>query len=114
LLWGAEQSEGEEGGVDEGLGGFPEVHGVGGGGIEGGCDSGEGVVAITIAQGGFFFCFAGRGFEFEPGCEACEEAAKSFEVGSYGAGLGLAGCGFYGHFLAEIALFEGFQDRLGD
>jgi hypothetical protein len=35
-------------------------------------------------------------------------------VGSNGAGLGLAGCGFDGHFLAEIALFEGFQDRLGD
>ncbi len=31
----AEESECEEGGVDEGLGGFAEVHVVGGGGVEG-------------------------------------------------------------------------------
>ncbi len=35
LLWGAEQGEGEEGGVDEGLGGFAEVDVIGGGGVEG-------------------------------------------------------------------------------
>jgi hypothetical protein len=31
-------------------------------------------------------------------------------MGSYGACLGLAGCGFYGHFSAEIAFFQGIQD----
>ncbi len=31
-------------------------------------------------------------------------------MGSYGAGLDLAGSGFDRHFSAEIALFEGLQD----
>ena len=114
LFWGAEQSEGEEGRVDEGLGGFAEVHGVGRGGVEGGGDSSEGAVAVTVAQGGFFGRLAGGGFEFEPGCEAGEQTAESFEMGSYGAGLSLAGGGFDGHFLAEGSLFEGAQDRFGD
>ncbi len=35
-------------------------------------------------------------------------------MGSDGSGLSLAGCGFYGHFLAEIAFFEGLQDWFGD
>ena len=35
-------------------------------------------------------------------------------MGACGAGLGLAGGGFDRHFLAEIAFFEGLQDRLGD
>ena len=90
------------------------MHVVGGGGVEGGGDSGEGVVAVAFAEGGFLLGFAGGGFEFEPGCEAGEEAAEGFEVGSDGAGLGLAGGGFDGHFLAEIAFFEGLQDWVGD
>ena len=105
LFWCAEESEGEEGGVDEGLGGFAEVHGVGGGGMEGGGDSGERVVAITIAQRGFFCGFVGGGFEFEPGREAGEESAEGFEMGSYGACFGLARGGFDGHFLTKIPLF---------
>ena len=67
-----------------------------------------------VAECRFFCGFAGGGFEFEPGCEAGEETAECFEVGSDRAGLGLAGCGFDGHFSAEIAFFEGLQDWVGD
>jgi hypothetical protein len=35
-------------------------------------------------------------------------------MGSNGAGLGLAGCGFDGHFMAKIPFFEGFEDWVGD
>jgi hypothetical protein len=114
LLRGAEEGEGEERRVDEGLRGFAEGHVVGGGGVEGRGDSCESVVAVTVAECGLFWGFSGGGVKFEPGCETGEETAESFEVGPDGAGFLLAGCGFHRHVAAEGVLLEGLQDRFGD
>src|SRR5271168_3246151 len=90
------------------------MHVVGGGRVEGRGDSGDGAIAIAVAEGRFFRVFSGGGFEFEPWCEAGKQAAKGFEVSAYGAGLGLARCGFDGHLAAQSAFFEGLEDRVGD
>jgi hypothetical protein len=83
-------------------------------GVESRGDSGEGAVAIMVAECGFFWSFSEGGFEFEPGCETGEETAEGFKVRSDGAGLDLAGCGFDGHFAAKRSFFEGLKDRVGD
>jgi hypothetical protein len=85
-----------------------------GGWVEGGGDSCEGIVAVVFAQGGFLWVFDGGGFEFEPWREARQQATKGFEVGSNFACVSVAGCGFDGHPAAEISIFEGGQDRVGD
>lgn len=90
------------------------MHVVGGGWIEGGDESGEGTVAIMIAKGGLLRGFFGGGFEFEPWRETGQKAAESFEVGSDGTRLLLAGGGFDGHRAAESTFFEGLQDWVGD
>ena len=90
------------------------MHVVGGGRVEGRVDAGEGAVSIMVAQGRFFLGLFGGWFEFEPGRQAREEAAKGFEVRSYCARLLLARHRFDWHLAAESALLEGLEDGFGD
>jgi hypothetical protein len=89
LVGGADDGEGEEGGVDYGLLVVAEVESVGGFGVASVADGETGPLAVTGAQFLFFrvnTC-AGTGFGFEPRGQTAEQAAYGLEVGGVAAGF---------------------------
>jgi hypothetical protein len=108
---GSEDGDGEEGGVDEGLGFEAEVEVLRRMGIEA---EGEAFVdhrEVLRAEFAFVSCV---GACFEPGSDAAKETADGFEVGGVAAAGLHAGGAFDGHSDFECTFAPCLQQRGGD
>ena len=83
---GADEGEGHEGGVDEGLAVGVPGHIIFCVGVYGIGDGFEGEGTVFGAEGDLFL---GAAFGVEPGCEAAEQAGEGFEIGVLCPGFGV-------------------------